>query len=71
MRDCQVNQVVKDKDGEDLDGDGADQQPRGEHRPRQRAQRRHGEQGGLHGAQPQQEGELFVNSLLPPCAMCI
>ena len=55
------------KDGEDPDGDGADQQPHGERRRRQRAQRRHGEQGGLHRAQPQQEGELFVISLLPPC----
>ena len=55
------------KDGEDPDGDGADQQPRGDRRRRQRAQRRHGEQGGLHSAQPQQEGELFVISLLPPC----
>ena len=56
------------KDGEDPDGDGADQQPHGERRRRQRAQRRHGEQGGLHSAQPQQEGELFVILLLPPCA---
>ena len=68
VRDCQVNQVVKDKDGEDPDGDGADQQPHGERCRRQRAQRRHGEQGGLHSAQPQQEGELYVISIPPSCA---
>ena len=66
VRDRQVSQVVRDKDGEDPDGDGADQQPHGERRRRQRAQRRHGEQGGLHRAQPQQEGELFVISSFPP-----
>ena len=52
VRDCQVNQVVKVKDGKDPDGDGAGQQLHGERRRRQRAQRRHGEQGGLHRAQP-------------------
>ena len=40
------------KDGDVPDGNGADQQPHGDRRRRQRAQRRHGEQGGLHSAQP-------------------